>query len=142
MSQVLVTSDHARDARSRRQWGEVLQSALLRILDLAKTAGGSGTVSDTATSVHEHNDVGLLLAVAVFMLHAPPGVAVCDATADDVKYPAVNAFVRAFQRQDQTHTRRRCIVQTAASIFQLADRRLAVPFVQAMAPPILRFVIY
>lgn len=33
--------------------------------------------------------------------------------------------------------KRRC-VQTATSIFQLADRRIAIPFLQAMAPPIIQ----
>ena len=61
---------------SQGQWGEVLQSALLRLLDLAKTAEGQGgestsSAENEASHVHEHNDIGLLLAVAVFMLHAP-----------------------------------------------------------------------
>ena len=73
-----MTSDHSRNPVSQGQWGEVLQSALLRLLDLAKTAegqsqGGESTSSaeNEASHVHEHNDIGLLLAVAVFMLHAP-----------------------------------------------------------------------
>ena len=104
--------------------------------------------------------------------------------ADNIKYPAINAFVRAF-KQDQggshphqgslddtelrnNHTgkpptlesktqrilmfsfinlnllnfylvdlQRRC-VKTATSIFQSADRRIAIPFVQAMAPLIIQ----
>ena len=71
-----MTSDHSRNPVSQGQWGEVLQSALLRLLDLAKTAegqsqGGGESTSNEASHVHEHNDIGLLLAVAVFMLHAP-----------------------------------------------------------------------
>ena len=105
--------------------------------------------------------------------------------ADNIKYPAINAFVRAF-KQDQggsnpqqqsldvtalrnNHTgklptpefkpqgifflfpiinlnilnfylidlQRRC-VKTATSIFQSADRRIAIPFVHAMAPLIIQ----
>ena len=73
-----MTSDHSRNPVSQGQWGEVLQSALLRLLDLAKTAEGQGqggestsSAENEASHVHEHNDIGLLLAVAVFMLHAP-----------------------------------------------------------------------
>ena len=99
--------------------------------------------------------MGLLLAVAIFMLHGPPGVITA---ADNIKYPAINAFVRAFQ-QDQrqcgpdqddwtdaairnqiAESRKRC-VETATSIFQLADRRIAIPFVQAMAPPIIQYLL-
>jgi hypothetical protein len=46
-----------------------------------------------------------------------------------VRYPAINAFVRTFQQSDDARVRRAC-VQTAASIFELADPGTALSFVQ------------
>ena len=86
----LVTTEHSRDQRSCEKWTEILQSGLLRVLDLAKTAqpsdvnctklntSGGNTVlnedsKETEASGKEHHDMGLLLAVAIFMLHGPPG---------------------------------------------------------------------
>ena len=80
----LVTTDHSKDQRSCEKWTEILQSGLLRVLDLAKTAIPSDSSFSMAyTSIthedpkeasgQEHHDMGLLLAVAIFMLHGPPG---------------------------------------------------------------------
>merc|ERR1719507_2011641 len=92
------------------------------------------------------------------MLHGPPGRVGVITAADNIKYPAINAFVRAFKQDDvqgvgnksnqndvklKSHyavSQRKC-VQTATSIFQLADRRIAIPFVQAMAPPIIQHLV-
>ena len=73
----LVTTEHSRDQRSYEKWTEILQSGLLRVLDLAKTSQSSDKVdtSDESkeASGQEYHDMGLLLAVAIFMLHGPPG---------------------------------------------------------------------
>ena len=71
----LVTTEHSRDQRSCEKWTEILQSGLLRVLDLAKTSQSSDKVDAESeeASGQEHHDMGLLLAVAIFMLHGPPG---------------------------------------------------------------------
>ena len=73
----LVTTEHSRDQRSCEKWTEILQSGLLRVLDLAKTSQSSDKVDATEESKEasgqEQHDMGLLLAVAIFMLHGPPG---------------------------------------------------------------------
>ena len=73
--------------------------------------------------INDLHDVNLLRAVAVFILHGSvvqsPGV----------RYPAINAFVRTFQQSDDPKVRRSCI-QTASSIFELADHVTAISFVQ------------
>ena len=73
--------------------------------------------------MNDLHDVNLLRAVAVFILH---GAGVQSA---GVRYPAINAFVRTFQQSDDPAVRRSC-VQTAASIFELADHSTAIAFVQ------------
>ena len=73
----LVTTEHSQDQRSCEKWTEILQSGLLRVLDLAKTSQSSDKVDATEESKEasgqEQHDMGLLLAVAIFMLHGPPG---------------------------------------------------------------------
>ena len=80
---ILVTTEHSRDPRSCEKWTEILQSGLLRVLDLAKTSQNSSANTDITAATEsedpkeasgqEYHDMGLLLAVAIFMLHGPPG---------------------------------------------------------------------
>ena len=80
---ILVTTEHSRDPRSCEKWTEILQSGLLRVLDLAKTSQNSSATTDITAATEsedpkeasgqEYHDMGLLLAVAIFMLHGPPG---------------------------------------------------------------------
>ena len=82
----LVTTDHSKDQRSCEKWTEILQSGLLRVLDLAKTSlpssemqlqlstpSANSTEKSQEACGQEHHDMGLLLAIAIFMLHGPPG---------------------------------------------------------------------
>lgn len=126
---LVQSKQHIQDDRCREQWISLLQSALQRLLDLAKTSdGGDGS-----------SDVNILTAVAVFLLYAPPEVV---SETPGLKYPAVNAYVRAFQQQlvNNSGSRRR-VVQAAASVLASADRKLAQPLAQAVASPILDYLL-
>ena len=106
------------------KWTKLLQSALQRLLDLAKTSDGDNS-----------SDINILMAIAVFLLHSPSNV--LD-EAPGLKYPAVNAFVRAFQQQTLNDSiSRRKVVKAVGSVLSLVDRSLAQPLAQAMAAPVL-----
>lgn len=112
--------------KCRIKWTSLQQSALQRLLDLAKTSdGGNG------------DDINILSAIAVFLLHSPVTVI---SEAPGLKYPAVNAFVRAFQQQSDSEAKRR-VVQAASSVLASADRGIAQPLAQAIAPPVMDYLL-
>lgn len=125
----LVTSPHAQDCRSKDQWTVLLQSTLQRLLDLTKTEKAE----------KEEAITNILMGVAIFLMSATPAVV---AEAPGLKYPAVNAYVRAFQQQlsGDPEARRRC-VQAVTAVLTTADRQLAMPLAQAMASPILDYLL-
>ncbi len=117
--------------RTSRRWLSLLQSALQRLLDLAKT---SDQGDDAAGS-----EVNIITAVAVFLLHAPSEV---FAETPGLKYPAVNAFVKAFQQQLVSDPiGRRRVVQAATSVLASADSVIAQPLAQAVASAIMDFLL-
>ena len=108
-------------------WTPLLQSALQRLLDLAKTSDGDGI-----------SDVNLLTAIAIFLLHAPSNVV---GEAPGLKYPAVNAYVRSFQNLINDSISRRKVVMAASSVLASADRGVAQPLAQAIASPVLDYLL-
>ena len=108
-------------------WTPLLQSALQRLLDLAKTSDGDGI-----------SDVNLLTAIAIFLLHAPSNVV---GEAPGLKYPAVNAYVRSFQNLINDSLSRRKVVMAASSVLASADRGVAQPLAQAIASPVLDYLL-
>ena len=121
---------HASEEKSGNKWTSLLQSALQRLLDLAKTSDGDS-----------NSDINVLMAIAVFFLHSPSTVM---NEAPGLKYPAVNAFVRAFQQQTLNDpASRRKVVQAVSSVLKETDRSLAQPLAQGKAKNIhhsVRFV--
>ena len=100
---------HTSEEKSVERWTNLLQSALQRLLDLAKTSDGDSS-----------GDINVLMAIAVFLLHSPSNVM---NEAPGLKYPAVNAFVRAFQQQTLNDpASRRRVVKAVSSVLSLADR--------------------
>ena len=123
---------YSTDERCAAKWTNLFQSALQRLLDLAKTSSDS-------TGGENCSDINVLMGIAVFLLHSPANV-INDAPG--LKYPAVNAFVRAFQQQTLNDpVSRRRVVQAVASVLSLANRSLAQPLAQAMAAPVLDFLL-
>ena len=92
------------------RWRTLQQSALQRLLDLAKT-------SDT---LKDREDINILAAIAVFLLYSKPSVIT---EAPGLKYPAVNAFVRAFQQESDSGAKKR-VVEVTTSVLAAADRSI------------------
>ena len=76
--------------------------------------------------------------VAIFLLYAPLNVV---GEAPGLKYPAVNAYVRSFQNLINDSGSRRRVVQAASSVLALADRGIVQPLAQAIASPILDYLL-
>nr|CAD7195140.1 unnamed protein product [Timema douglasi] len=120
----LITDRYCKDDRVATEWRTLLQSALAKVIDLAKT-GCEETRLDEVT---------MLLAVAVFVLHAPPEV-VC---APNLQYPCINQFRQCLQ-SDNITVKLKC-VQTVRTIFAHSDRNVATPYIHALAPRIIEFL--
>ncbi|XP_035900169.1 HEAT repeat-containing protein 5B isoform X2 [Anopheles stephensi] len=117
---VLATHRYAKhdDAQSGGEWRKLLQSALGRIIDLTKT-GCEETKMDEVT---------VMLAIAVFLLHSPAGVA----SVPNLQYPCINHFRQCVQSASLP-VRLKC-VQTMRSIFANGELRVSTPYIHALAP--------
>ncbi|KAE8751079.1 hypothetical protein FOCC_FOCC002164 [Frankliniella occidentalis] len=120
----LCSSRLCRDERCEREWQQLLTSALAKIIDLAKTG------SDEA----KLDEVTMLLAIAVFVLHAPVPV-VC---APNLLYPCINQFRHCMQSQD-FGVRLKCL-QTLRSLFAHPDRNVSTPYIHMLAPRVMEFL--
>lgn len=117
----LTTDKYATDERSSVEWQKLLQSALGKIIDLTKT-GCEETRLDEVT---------MMLAIAVFLLHVPAKLV----SAPDLQYPCINHFRQSFQ-SESTIVRLKC-VQTVRSVFVNAELKVATPYIHAIAPRII-----
>ena len=79
----LIVDKYSRDQRSQEQWTGLLQSALAKVIDLAKT-GSNETKMDEIT---------MMLGIAVFVLHALPDVV----SAPNLQFPCINHFRQTMQ---------------------------------------------
>ncbi|XP_067647138.1 HEAT repeat-containing protein 5B isoform X4 [Eurosta solidaginis] len=105
------------------EWLEILQSALATIIDMTKTAG-----DDEERKVDE---VTMLLAIAVFILHTPASVV----STPSLQYPCINHFRQCMQSVHLS-VKLKCI-QTTRSIFAKADLKISTPYIHALAPRII-----
>ncbi|XP_063929374.1 HEAT repeat-containing protein 5B isoform X4 [Zophobas morio] len=121
---ILATDRYCNDPRSCDTWQKLLQSALAKIIDLAKT-GSDETKLDEVT---------MMLAIAVFVLHAPSRVV----TAPNLQYPCINHFRQCLQNSNST-VRLKC-VQTLKSLFSHPDRAVATPYIHTLAPRLVEFL--
>lgn len=87
---VLATDKYSNDERCD-SWYRLLQSALAKIIDLAKTGIDGNSKID---------DVTMMLAIAVFVLHAPSKVVI----APNLQYPCINHFRQCLQSENPTVT--------------------------------------
>ncbi|XP_026678517.1 HEAT repeat-containing protein 5B [Diaphorina citri] len=72
----------------KQQWNSLLQSALAKVIDLAKTVAGT---NETKT-----DEVTMMLALAVFILHVPSEVI----AAPNLQYPCINHFRQCVQSEN------------------------------------------
>ncbi|KAJ8688360.1 hypothetical protein QAD02_024155 [Eretmocerus hayati] len=120
----LAVHKYSRDPRCQNEWTMLLQSALAKIIDLAKT-GNDETKMD---------EVAMMLGIAVFVLHALPEVV----SAPNLLFPCINHFRQAIQ-SDNTHIRLKC-VQTVRTIFLHPERCINTPYIHALAPRLVEFL--
>ncbi|XP_011297784.1 HEAT repeat-containing protein 5B isoform X2 [Fopius arisanus] len=120
----LITDKYARDERSREQYTALLQSALAKILDLAKT-GDDGAKMDEVT---------MMLGIGVFVLHAAPQVV----SALNLLFPCINHFRQAMQ-SNNTLVKLKC-VQTLKTIFLYPEKSISTPYIHALAPRIVEYL--
>uniref|UniRef100_A0A182QPM0 HEAT repeat-containing protein 5B n=1 Tax=Anopheles farauti TaxID=69004 RepID=A0A182QPM0_9DIPT len=114
----LATDRYAQHDQSGEEWRKLLQSALGRIIDLTKT-GCEETKMDEVT---------VMLAIAVFLLHSPAAVV----SVPNLQYPCINHFRQCFQSASLP-VRLKC-VQTMRSIFANGDLKVSTPYIHALAP--------
>ncbi|XP_050313880.1 HEAT repeat-containing protein 5B isoform X2 [Anthonomus grandis grandis] len=113
---VLASDERAND----EEWRHLLQSALAKVIDLAKTPGP--------------DEAAPLLAIAVFVLHAPSEVA----AAPNLQYPCINHFRQCLQSNDNP-TKLKCI-KTLKSLFSHTEKAVATPYIHSLAPQLVEFL--
>lgn len=79
---VLATDRYSNDSRCEEDWQKLLQSALAKVIDLAKTS-----------VENKLDEVTMMLAIGVFVLNAPAKVV----TAPNLQYPCINHFRQCLQ---------------------------------------------
>ena len=110
----------------QQSYNKIVQSGLLRILDAANSGRQERAKMDEVT---------VLLAIKVYLLFAPTEVV----TASTVKYPILNAFSNVLQQADVL-VKRQCI-KILHQIYRVERSEVSVPFIQATAPIIIRFLL-
>lgn len=121
---VLATDKYCKDSRCEEQWKTLLQSALAKIIDLAKT-GSEETKLDEVT---------MLLAITVFILHAPSDVV----HVPTLQYPCINHMTQCIQ-SNNIQVRLKCI-QTFRSILSHPDRAVITGYIHALAPRVIQYL--
>lgn len=120
----LATNKYCKDTQSSDKWKKLLQSALVKIIELSREDFGPMKIDESTT----------LLAVAVFILHSPSEVIL----APNLQCLCVNQFQQCLQNPN-LRVRLKC-VQTLRAIFNHSDRCVALPYIQALAPHLLHFL--
>ncbi|KAH8313879.1 hypothetical protein KR067_013388, partial [Drosophila pandora] len=113
----------AKVEESSEEWQQLLQSALATIVDLTKTAGDN--------EERKVDEVTMLLAITVFILHTPAAVVATPS----LQYPCINHFRQCLQSEHMS-VKLRCI-EITRSIFAHADLKTATPYIHALAPRII-----
>lgn len=115
----IVTDRYVNDERCMTQLKRLLQSAFASIIDLTKTGSDDTRV----------DEVTMMLAIAVFILHAPGNLV----SVPNLKFPSINHFQQCLQNETNLMVKVKCI-QTMRSIFVNADLKIATPYIHALAP--------
>ncbi|KAF3700710.1 HEAT repeat-containing protein 5A [Channa argus] len=119
----ILTSPMSRQEKSRGSWNLLLRSALNTLLGLWET-GDPGYVVD---------QISLLTALTVFLLSAGPDVCIVE----PLHTHCLQRFTASMDSKDPVVVSR-CF-QLLTSVFQ-AQPSVAVPYIQAVGPPLVRFL--
>lgn len=110
----------------KQKWNSLLQSALAKVIDLAKTVAGT---DETKT-----DEVTMMLALAVFILHIPSEVI----AAPNLQYPCINYFQQCVQSEN-IQVRIKC-VQTLHTLFSHSNKAVSSGYIHALAPRIIQYL--
>lgn len=110
----------------KQKWNSLLQSALAKVIDLAKTVAGT---NETKT-----DEVTMMLALAVFILHVPSEVI----AAPNLQYPCINYFQQCVQSEN-LQVRIKC-VQTLHTLFSHSNTSVSSGYIHALAPRIIQYL--
>nr|XP_022914802.1 HEAT repeat-containing protein 5B isoform X2 [Onthophagus taurus] len=122
--QVLCTDRYCCDEYVGEEWQKLLQSALAKIIDLAKTGSDEMKL----------DEVTMMFAIAVFVLNSPSKVV----SAPNLQYPCINHFRQCLQSSNST-IRLKC-VQTLRSIFSHNDKGISTAYIQALVPRLVEYL--
>ncbi|XP_039288533.1 HEAT repeat-containing protein 5B isoform X2 [Nilaparvata lugens] len=120
----LATDKYSLDERCSRQWRALLQSALAKLIDLAKTGSDDKKM----------DEVTMMLAMTVLVLHTPADVV----SAPNLQYPCINHFRQSLQSPN-IQVRVKC-VQTLRSIFSHSEKAVTTGYIHALAPRIVEYL--
>ncbi|CAG9828838.1 unnamed protein product [Diabrotica balteata] len=121
---ILATDDYSNHPETANNWQKLLQSALAKIIDLAKTRSDG----------NKFDEVTMMLAIAVFVLNAPYKVV----TVPNIQYPCINHFRQGFESSDSI-VKLKC-VRTLKSIFAHHNPLISVPYIHSLAPHLVEFL--
>lgn len=99
---ILAVDRYSNDERSQEEWQKLLQSALAKVIDLAKTS-----------TENKLDEVTMMLAIAVFVLHAPSTVVI----APNLQYPCINHFRQCLQSSNAVVSKRKYTINFKISLF-------------------------
>ena len=121
--QKLVSMRYTSFPEVERRYFTIMQSGLLRVLDLAKTAPQEAKL----------DEVSLLLAIKVYLLYGTPEML----SVPNIKYPSVNAFSSSLQSSD-IQVQKSCL-KILSQIFKEASIQVSVPYIQATSPQVIQW---
>lgn len=124
--QKLVSCRYPAFPASEAKYNSIVQSGLLRVLDLCKTS---------YSDIERLDEVSLLLAIKVFLLYSPQHLLL----APNIKYPAINAFSTSLGSEDLV-VRTSCL-NILSDIFREANITVSVPYIHALAPQVIQWCV-
>lgn len=116
----------AMSTQVKDQWNSLLQSALAKVIDMAKTVAGT---NETKT-----DEVTMMLALAVFILHVPSEVI----AAPNLQYPCINYFQHCIQSEN-LQVRIKCL-QTIHTLFSHPNTSVSSSYIHALAPRVIQYL--
>ena len=122
----LCTSSHVPHPACSRQWVEMLQSGLARILDVYKSSDEERK-PDQATALKV---IGLFITKAPADVVKPP----------NLQYPMINLLKQFLQSEEDVVIQVKCL-QTLQLIFRHDNKRVTFPYIHALAPRIVELLI-
>nr|CAH7763089.1 unnamed protein product [Callosobruchus chinensis] len=120
----LADDPYSKHPESCDSWQKLLQSALAKILDFAKTCSDENKL----------DEVTIMLAIAVFVLNAPTKVVI----APNLLYPSINHFRQCLDNPNPV-VRLKCI-KTLKSLFAHQDKAIASSYIHTLAPQLVEFL--